>query len=50
MEKKGFKDQTLQDVVTKSADGTSVFGCLQKSSGEGPFPAVIFIHGGLGDS
>lgn len=41
---------TPQDVSYRSADGTTVYGCLRKPPGKGPFPAVIFIHGGLGNT
>lgn len=34
----------------KSKDGRSIFICYQKPDGEGPFPAVLFIHGGYGDN
>jgi len=50
MTKKEFQDKILQDVIIKSKDDTSLYGCLQMPPGDGPFPAVIFIHGGYGDN
>ena len=44
------KDKSIQEVNVKSADGTAFYCCFQKPEGGGPFPAVIFIHGGLGDN
>jgi len=41
---------TAQDVSYPSADGTAVYGCLRKPLGKGPFSAIVFIHGGLGDT
>jgi dipeptidyl aminopeptidase/acylaminoacyl peptidase len=43
-------DKTIQELDIKSADGKSIYACLQKPQGNGPFPAVIFIHGGFGDN
>ena len=45
-----IKDFALRNVAVKGVDGKSVYGCLQIPAGDGPFPAVIFIHGGLGDN
>ena len=39
-----------RNVTVKGVQGHSVYGCFQKPDGEGPFPAVVFIHGGLGDN
>lgn len=50
MTKKGFQDKALQEVTIKSTDDASLYACLQMPSGDGPFPAVIFIHGGYGDN
>ena len=41
-------DKSVQEAQVKSSDGSALYCCLQKPEGEGPFPAVIFIHGGLG--
>jgi len=43
-------DKDIQELNVKSADGRAIYSCLQKPEGDGPFPAVIFIHGGLGDN
>lgn len=50
MIKKGFEDKVPQEVVIKSADDTTLYACLRVPPGNGPFPAVIFIHGGYGDN
>jgi len=39
---------SFREVTFPSSGGTMVYGCLQKPHGEGKFPAVIMIHGGLG--
>ena len=44
------KGQSLRNIVVKGVDGKSVYGCLHIPDGDGPFPAVVFIHGGLGDN
>lgn len=44
------KSHNLRNIAVKGVDGNSVYGCLQIPDGDGPFPAVIFIHGGLGDN
>jgi dipeptidyl aminopeptidase/acylaminoacyl peptidase len=50
MTKKEFQDKALKEVVINGTDDTSLYGCLQIPFGDGPFPAVIFIHGGYGDN
>ena len=40
----------FQEVTIRSGDGMPVYGCLSRPAGEGRFPAVIMIHGGLGGS
>jgi dipeptidyl aminopeptidase/acylaminoacyl peptidase len=40
----------VQEVTVTAPDGKTVCACLQKPEGDGPFPAVIFIHGGWGDN
>lgn len=50
MNKRADKDKSIQEVNVKSTDGRAIFSCFQKPDGDGPFPAVIFIHGGLGDN
>lgn len=39
------KGKNSQDVTFQAADGTTVYGCIRRPHGNGPFPAVIFIHG-----
>jgi dipeptidyl aminopeptidase/acylaminoacyl peptidase len=48
--KKEFDDKPPQEVIIKSTDDTSLYAYLQMPPGDGPFPAVIFIHGGYGDN
>jgi len=48
--KKRFQDKPPQEVIIKSTDDTSLYACLHVPPGDGPFPAVIFIHGGYGDN
>jgi dipeptidyl aminopeptidase/acylaminoacyl peptidase len=43
-------DKDIQELNVKSADGRAIYSCIQKPEGNGPFPVVIFIHGGLGDN
>jgi dipeptidyl aminopeptidase/acylaminoacyl peptidase len=43
-------DKDIQELDITSADGTVFYSCFQKPEGNGPFPAVIFIHGGMGDN
>lgn len=50
MNKRADKDKDIQELDVKSADGRTIYSCFQKPEGNGPFPAVIFIHGGLGDN
>lgn len=50
MTKKEFQDKALREVIIRSKDDTSLYGCIQIPPGDGPFPAVIFIHGGYGDN
>ena len=42
-------EKGIQELNVESVDGSIVYCCLRKPEGDGPFPAVIFIHGGLGD-
>lgn len=44
------KGKNSQDVTFHAADGTAVYGCIRRPPGDGPFPAVIFIHGGFGNN
>jgi dipeptidyl aminopeptidase/acylaminoacyl peptidase len=43
-------DKNIQEMEIKSADGRAFYGFFRKPEGSGPFPAVIFIHGGWGDN
>jgi acetyl esterase/lipase len=38
-----------EEVVFRSIDGREFYGYLVKPSGKGPFPAVLWIHGGGGE-
>ena len=40
---------TAEDIEVPSADGYDVYACIRKPDGNGPFPAIIVVHGGLGD-
>jgi dipeptidyl aminopeptidase/acylaminoacyl peptidase len=42
--------QTAEEVYVPSFDGTFVAAALRKPAGNGPFPAVILLHGGVGGS
>ena len=44
------KGKNSQDITFHAADGTAVYGCIRRPPGDGPFPAVIFIHGGFGNN
>jgi dipeptidyl aminopeptidase/acylaminoacyl peptidase len=48
MNKSDKKD--IQEWNVIGADGRAIYGCHQKPEGNGPFPAVLFIHGGYGDN
>lgn len=39
-----------RDVLVRSRDGLFIYGHLRKLIGDGPFPGVILVHGGLGGS
>jgi dipeptidyl aminopeptidase/acylaminoacyl peptidase len=39
----------ILELKIKAADGTAFYSCFRKPDGDGPFPAVLFIHGGYGD-
>src|SRR4030095_4029111 len=36
-----------EEVNFKSVDGMKIFGSLYRPKGEGPFPAIVRVHGGL---
>jgi dipeptidyl aminopeptidase/acylaminoacyl peptidase len=43
------ENKNLQELNVSSTNGRAIYSCLRKPEGDGPFPAVIFIHGGLGN-
>jgi dipeptidyl aminopeptidase/acylaminoacyl peptidase len=43
-------NKNIQELEIKSPNGTALYSCFQKPDGDGPFPAVLFIHGGYGDN
>lgn len=43
-------DINMQEVNVPGAGGRANYGCLRKPEDGGPFPAVVFIHGGFGDN
>lgn len=43
-------DINIQEMNVPGAGGRASYGCLRKPEGGGPFPAVVFIHGGFGDN
>jgi poly(3-hydroxybutyrate) depolymerase len=40
-------DSPIQALDTRAADGRAVRAFWRKPKGDGPFPAIVFIHGGL---
>ena len=36
------------DTLIRSQTGLLIYGCVRKPTGQGPFPGVILVHGGLG--
>jgi dipeptidyl aminopeptidase/acylaminoacyl peptidase len=40
----------IREWNVKGADGRAIYGCHRKPEGDGPFPAVLFVHGGYGDN
>jgi len=40
----------IRQVYVPSYDGVHVSAALRKPAGEGPFPAILYIHGGVGGS
>lgn len=43
-------DLDIEELNIKSSSGIAIYGSLQKPEGDGPFPSVIFIHGGYGEN
>lgn len=50
MTKKEYQNKAPQEVIIGGKDDTSIYVCMQIPPKDGPFPAVIFIHGGYGDN
>jgi dipeptidyl aminopeptidase/acylaminoacyl peptidase len=49
-EKKAPEEELkAEDIQVPSVDGFSVYACIRKPDGDGPFPAIIVVHGGLGE-
>lgn len=42
--------EEIRQVYVPSYDGVYVSGAIRKPAGEGPFPAILYIHGGVGGS
>ena len=40
----------IEEIRVKAQDGAEAIAALRKPPGDGPFPAVVFLHGGLGRS
>ena len=37
----------VEEIRVKARDGAEAIAALRKPPGDGPFPAVVFLHGGL---
>src|SRR3974377_363427 len=37
----------VQSVTFKSSDGLKIYGALYQPKGDGPFPAIVRVHGGI---
>lgn len=44
------EEPKAEDLLVPSVDGYNVFACLRRPDGDGPFAAVIVVHGGLGEA
>ncbi len=50
-EKKTAEEELkAENVSVPSTDGYNVFACIRKPEGDGPFPAIVVVHGGLGEA
>ena len=50
-EKRGAEEELkAEDIQVPSEDGYSVYACIRRPEGNGPFPAIIVVHGGLGEA
>ena len=45
-----YGNEAIQGLFVESYDGAFIPGAVRKPGGDGPFPAVLYIHGGLGGS
>lgn len=43
-------EQAPRQITIESYDGTFIAAAVRKPAGDGPFPAVLFIHGGVGSA
>ena len=44
------QEAKISQIQVPSYDGVSLPGALRKPAGEGPFPAILYLHGGVGGS
>ncbi|MGH8244873.1 MAG: alpha/beta hydrolase family protein [Gammaproteobacteria bacterium] len=45
-----LQEESIRQVYVPSYDGVFVAAALRKPAGDGPFPAILYIHGGVGGS
>jgi dipeptidyl aminopeptidase/acylaminoacyl peptidase len=44
------EEPKAEDLLVPSVAGYNVYACLRRPEGDGPYPAVIVVHGGLGEA
>ena len=42
-------NKNVQEWTVNSADGKAFYICNLKPDGGGPYPSILFIHGGMGE-